>query len=186
MKKISLLILSLCLSTSAFSGTSVSLKLSGDGAVNDSTITAGKKVSVDVYMENEGTFKGMSLGFVINSKDIKKVIHPTDSANGINKNGDVKAFNGWEDKSVWDLGFFIAPTDWDGILPDNLGFGGASMFKEYKPHKLQKMLSFDLIFEEAGTFTIDSSFFKPSGRWLLAEPKTAPAWSGPYTFTVKK
>ncbi len=186
MKKLSILLLALCLSSSAFAGTAVTLKLSGDGAINDSTIAVGKKVSVDVYVKNEGTFKGMSLGFKLESDNIKKVLHPSDSANGVNKNGDVKAYNGWQDKSVWDLGFFIAPTDWDGVLPDLLGFGGVGMFKEYKPHENKKMLSFDLIFEEAGTITIDSAFFKPSGRWMFAEPKTPPIWDGPYTFTVKK
>lgn len=187
MKKISLLLLSLCVTASAFSATSVSLKLSGDGAVNDSTIAVGKKVSVDIYLENEGTFTGMTLGFRIFSDNIKKIIHASDSSNGLNSHGDVKGFNGWQDKSVWDMGgVYIAPTDWDGILPDLLGIGGVCLKKVYAPHKLEKKLSFDLIIEEAGTFVIDSGFFKPAGRWLMASPATAPQWNGPYTFNVKK
>ncbi len=187
MKKIIILLLSLCLSTTAFAGTSVSLKLSGKGAVNDSTITAGKKVSVDIYLENEGTFKGMTLGFKILSDNIKKIIHVADSGNGLNANGDIKGYNGWNDKSVWDMGgVYVAPTDWDGTLPDYLGFGGICIKKSYTPHKYEKKISFDILVKEAGTFVIDTAFFKPSGKWLFAPPSTAPKWNGPYTFKVKK
>ena len=187
MKKITLCILSLFVATSVFSATSVSLKLSGEGAANDSTITVGKKVSVDVYIENEGTFKGVTLGFKIISDNIENVIHPADSGNGLNKNGDVKGYNGWQDKSIWDLGgLYVAPTDWDGTLPDNLGVGGVCLYKEYAPHKSEKVMSFELIVNDAGSLVIDSAFFKPSGRWLFAPPSTEPQWNGPYTFKVKK
>lgn len=187
MKKISFCILSLCICASAFSATSVTLKLSGDGAINDSTIAVGKKVSVDVYVANEGNFKGMTLGFKITSKNIKKINHPKSSSKGLNKNGDIKGYNGWQDLSIWDLGgVYVTPTDWDGSLPDLLGIAGICKDKVYLPHESEKKVSFELIVDEVGVLVIDSAFFKPSGKWLFAPPFTVPQWNGPYTFKVKK
>lgn len=187
MKKISILLLSLYLCPIVFSATSVSLKLSGEGAVNDSTIAVGKKVSVDVYVENEGNFKGMTLGFKVFSDNIKKITHPFDSTKSLNSNGDIKGYNGWQDKSIWDLGgIYVIPTDWNGILPDYVGFGGLCINKVYTPHKSEKKLSFDLIIDTEGTLVIDSSFIEPSSEWMFVEPVTAPKWDGPYKFKVKK
>ena len=188
MKRLYIPILSLLLTASAFSATAVSLKLSGDGAVDATTIQAGKKVSFDIYLENDGNFKGVTLGFKVISNGIKTVVHPADSGNGLNEHGDVKAYNGWQDESVWDMlgGLYVAKTDWDGTLPDILGFGGISKGKGYMPHKLEKKLSFDLIIDTPGEITIDSAFFAPSGRWKFAPPATTPKWGGPYTFKVVK
>ena len=178
------------LASSALSG-SIGLKISGPGAVNDSTIKAGEKVSVDIYVANDKVFKGYSFGFKINSPTIKSIVHVADSGNGINKRGDVKGHNGWEDKSIWDFGgVFVAERDWDGKLPDTLGLGGLCIKKEYKPHELSKVLSFELIVPEAGTLTIDSSFFPPGGSWMFSAPPPGPTeepkWKGPYTYKVVK
>ena len=170
---------------------SVSVKISGPGAVNDSTIKAGENVSVDIYIANDTIFAGFSLGFTIKSPTIKTIIHVADSGNGLNDSGDVKGHNGWEDKSIWDFGgVFAVERDWDGKLPDLLGFGGLCIKKEYKPHDLAKVLSFEMIVPEPGIITIDSSFFPPGGAWMFSAPPPAraeePKWLGPYTFKVVK
>ncbi len=175
---------------SALAG-SVGMKISGPGAVNDSTIKAGDTVTVDIYIANDTTFTGFSLGFKIVSKDIKKVVHVADSGNGLNDLGDIKGHNGWNDKSIWDFGgVFAVERDWDGELPETLGFGGLCVKQKYTPHEKMKVLSFDMIVPDTGTITIDSSFFPPGGRWLFSAPPPGPAeepdWLGPYTFQVAK
>ncbi len=170
--------------------TSVSMKISGPGAVNDSTIQAGKEVSVDIYVANDTVFSGFSLGFSIKSPAIKSITHVPDSGNGLNENGDIKGYNGWEDKSIWDFaGILVVERNWDGKLPELLGFGGLCIKKDYMPHDLVKVLSLDIIVPEAGMITIDSSFFPPGGKWMFAAslgPTEGPKWGGPYTFKVIK
>ncbi|RME31513.1 MAG: hypothetical protein D6800_00700 [Candidatus Zixiibacteriota bacterium] len=166
--------------------TDVSMAISGPGAVNDSTIKAGKKVSVDIYWANDHQPMGFTTGFKITSDNIKRIIHPADSGNGINPRGDVKGYNGWQDRSIWDLGgVFVVTRNWDGELPDTIGFGGAVVKKRYKPHPKQKVLSFDIIVPDTGTIVIDSSFFPPGGYWKFG-PKGHPTWAGPYKFHVIK
>ncbi|MEK7775272.1 MAG: hypothetical protein AAB305_05255 [Candidatus Zixiibacteriota bacterium] len=174
------------LTTSAMA-VEISMKISGPGAVNETTIKAGQKVSFDVYMANDSSWKGFSIGFQVKSPTIKKVLHPADSGKGINARGDVKGYNGFQDKSIWDLsGVFVVDTLWNGTLPDTLGFGGICVKASYLPHPLQKNLSFDLIFPEAGIVVVDSSFYPPGGQWLFALPEHHPTWKGPYKFTVVK
>jgi len=187
MKKSGLLLLLTIFCAAQLSATSISLKISGPGAIDDKTIKAGEKVSVDLYIENEGNFKGFTMGFSVKSENIKNIIHPADSGQGANPKGDVKAFNGFNDKSIWDLGgLYVVERDWDGALPDLIGFGGISKSKPYSPHKAEKKISFDLIINEAGTIVIDSSYFPPTGKWMFSPPNVFPKWGGPYTFTVKK
>ncbi|RKX25450.1 MAG: hypothetical protein DRP47_09805 [Candidatus Zixiibacteriota bacterium] len=170
---------------------SISMKLSGPGAVNESTIKAGEPVSVDIYIANDSIYTGFSFGFSIVSKEIKNIIHVTDSGNGLNKNGDINGYNGWEDNSIWNFGgVFAVETDWDGTLPELIGFGGLCVQQEYKPHEIHKCLSFDIIFPEPGIVVIDSAFYPPGGRWLFAGPVSSsshePDWGGPYKFKVVK
>lgn len=187
MKKIGILLLGTLIFAVQVSATTISMGISGPGAVNDSTISMGKKVTFNIYVENEGNFKGFTMGFKLFSKNIKNIIHPQDSTNGLNKNGDIKGYNGFNDRSIWDLGgVYVVEKDWDGILPDLVGFGGVSKSKPYAPHKAEKKLSFDLIFNEPGTFIVDSSFFPPTGKWMFAPPNTFPVWGGPYKFKVTK
>lgn len=170
----------------------VILKISGKGAINDSTIKAGEPVSVDLYIENDVVRTGFTLGFTLQSNDFKKIIHAPDTAGGLNENGDIKGHNGWQDKSIWDLGgIFVVERDWDGILPDLIGFGGVSVRQEFKPQELTKALSFDLIMPEPGILVIDSAFFPPGGKWLFASPprlapSETPNWGGPYHYKVIK
>jgi len=120
--------------------TSISMKLSGEGVVNDSTVKAGTPVSVDIYIENDSLFTGFSFGFTVTSPDIKNVIHVADSGNGLNKGGDIKGFNGWQDASIWNFGgVYAVERDWDGSLPDMIGFGGLCIQQEYSPHDIQKV-----------------------------------------------
>ncbi len=170
----------------------VSMKISGPGALNDSTIKAGEKVTVDIYWMNAKEQRGFTTGFKLTSPDIPKVIHVGDAATCINpKAPDIKGFNGWNDKSIWDLGgVFVAVKDWDGNLPDTIGFGGAVVKQRYLPHPKQKVLSMEMIVPTPGTLTIDSTFFPPGGKWKFGTPNPniveKPEWRGPYIFKVVK
>lgn len=170
---------------------SISMKLSGEGVVNDSTVKAGTPVNVDIYIENDSLFTGFSFGFIVTSPDIKKVIHVADSGNGLNKGGDIKGHNGWQDASIWNFGgVYAVERDWDGNLPDMIGFGGLCIQQEYSPHDIQKVLSFTLVAPDAGTVVVDSAFYPPGGRWLFATPSPAaahePDFGGALTFKVVK
>lgn len=170
---------------------SVSMGISGPGAVNDSTIKVGEKVSVDIFIANDTIFKGFSIGFTVKSPTIKSVVHVVDSGKGLNDGGDIKGYNGWNDKSIWDFGgVFAVERDWDGELPELLGFGGLCVKKKYESHDLAKVLSFEMIVPEAGEIIIDSSFFPPGGTWMFSSPPPGraeePDWMGPYTFKVVK
>ncbi len=169
----------------------ISMQLSGEGAVNDSTIKAGEPVSLDVYVENDSLYTGFSFGFAFTSKDIKKIEHLPDTAGGLNDRGDIKGHNGWQDATIWNLGgVYVVERDWDGELPELIGFGGLSVQQEYESHENQKCLSFDLLVPEPGVITVDSAFYPPGGRWLFATPKPGaneePKWNGPYSFKVVK
>lgn len=186
-KVIFLLAIASIFSIASLWGSSVDMKISGPGAVNDSTIKAGEKVSFDLYISNDATYKGFSLGFTVSSPTIKKVTHEPDKGNGLNKNGDIKGYNGWHDRSTWDLaGIFVVEKDWDGMLPDLIGFGGVCKSMEYTPHKKEKKLSFEMTIPETGTIVIDSSYFAPTGYWLFTPPSIKPEWGGPYQFNVIK
>jgi len=177
-------LLALALIAGSSMAASISLKLSGPGAVNDSTIRVGDTVLVDIYWTNDKPRRGFTVGFEISSKDIKNVLHVSDSGKGLNKNGDVKGYNGWEDKSIFDVtGVMIPEVDWDGELPDVLGFGGAVAKQRYNAHEEMKCLSFEMIVPETGTLTVDSSFWPPGGYWKFGSGEK-PEWTGPYHFKV--
>ena len=53
---------------------SVKVKISGPGAVNDTTIQAGKPVSFDVYMANDNKYTCFTLGFEMTSEDVVRRI----------------------------------------------------------------------------------------------------------------
>ena len=191
-KAVSCCVLCLAVAAVTASAATVSVKLSGPGAVNDSTIKAGEKVSIDVWVENDVTRAGFTLGFKMTSPDIKQIVHPADSGNGLNDRGDIKGHNGWHDASVWDIfGVMAVESDWDGALPDTVGFGGLAQKTGCVPHKSEKKLSWDVIVSTPGTLVVDSSFFPPGGKWLFSSASTAdsshaPVWKGPYKFKVVK
>jgi hypothetical protein len=187
--QIGLMVSVFLLATAAWgASTLVSVKVSGPGVVNDSTLKANEKVSVDIYFDNDTIWKGFSLGFKLVSMDIKHVVHVVDSGKGVNERGDIKAFNGWQDNSVWDFGgLYVVERDWDGKLPDLLGFGGVSVKRHFGPTKeSQKNLSFDIIISEPGTLVVDSAFYPPGGKWMFSLPSYTPKWAGPYRFKVVK
>jgi hypothetical protein len=55
----------LAFGVSSILASSVSMKISGPGAVNDSTIKVGEKVTVDIFIVNDTVFRGYSLGFTV-------------------------------------------------------------------------------------------------------------------------
>ncbi|UCG60618.1 MAG: hypothetical protein JSV52_09805 [Candidatus Zixiibacteriota bacterium] len=180
-----IVVLALLIVAGSAAATEVSVKISGPGAVNDSTIKAGEPVSFDIYIENDRKFTCFTMGFKMISKDIKKVVHVADTTGGLNERGDVKGYNGWQDASIYDLGgVYVIEADWDGTLPEVVGFGGLCAYKKYEPHDLQKCLSWDLRIEQPGSITVDSSYFSPGGKWIFGQPAHEPAWKGPYTFLV--
>jgi hypothetical protein len=180
--------------------TRVSLGLSGPGAVNDSTIKAGEPVSVDVYWVNQDDDRrGFVNSFRIFSDNIKTIKHwpdsgktynLADSGKGISEAGDVRAHSGWDGTNVWDFtGLRLISVDWNGSLPDTIGFGGVVVKNKYGPHEKKKVLSWAMIVPETGTIMIDSTSYRPGGRWAIGNSEAAEikaAWSGPYKFTVVK
>ena len=186
MKKFIILLLVLAF-TLPVSAIEIDLALSGKGVINDSTVTAGEPFTVDLLFTNDGNFKAFSFGISFKSDNITSVIHPQDTAGGLNKNGDVKGHDGWEDRSLWDLGgVYVVEHNWDNKLPELLGFGGVSTVTTYDPHEKTKKLSVDLQVDEVGVLVIDSSFFSPSGKWLFVPPQTPPVWSGPFKIHFSK
>ena len=185
-------IIMLAISFGVAGAASISLQLSGKGAVDANTIKAGEPVNVDIYFENDIKRSGMTIGFSIESDDIKNIVHVADSGNGLNENGDVKGYDDWVGAAVWDLfGIFVVERDWDGELPELLGFGAVANEKAYYPHELAKKLSFEIIVPEPGTLVIDSSYYPPGGKWMISSPPTEapseePQWGGPYEFKVIK
>ncbi len=176
----------------------VMLKISGPGAVDSTTIKAGEPVSFDFYYKNDDTWAGFVTGFILTSEDIAAVKHVADPElpNAVSEKGEILGFNGWENKSVWDFGFWPALYDWDENLPEQFGFAGLVVNERWKPHDWEKKLAVMLQFDEPGTIVLDSAFFPPGGKWQVSKfpsdsdpdgpnPEVGfPGWSGPYTFTV--
>ncbi|HEX2897744.1 MAG TPA: hypothetical protein VHP63_06825 [candidate division Zixibacteria bacterium] len=186
-KSLSLVIavLFMCGSVSAIS---ISVGVSGKGVVNDSTVIAGEPFSVDVFFVNDSIQRAFTIGFKMTSENIKQIVHVVDSGKGLSTKGDIKGHNGWEDKSIWDLnGLFVVETNWDGALPDTIGFGGVCIKQAYNPHEKMKCLSWDVVVPTEGTFAVDSSFWPPSGIWIFAgdyEAVRTPVWGGPRKIKV--
>lgn len=170
--------------------TVMKLKLSGPGAINDSTIKAGEKVSVDVYYANAKPRRLFFLGLNFSSPDIKTVVHVADSGKGLKDHSDIKGHNGFEDHSIWDFtGTLVGTTDWDGTLPDVAGVGGVSVKRGFDPQPLTKNISFDMIFPTPGTVIVDTCSWgmtKNANVFIVGQEREAPAWDGPYRFRVVK
>jgi hypothetical protein len=185
-------LLGLLLSSAAMAS-SVKMKLSGPGRVNDTTIKAGTKVALDIYLSNEKSHMGLAMGFKFKSPDgsIKTITHPVDSGNGIEgSKGDIVGFNGFESKALFDLLNQAVPTDWDGKLPDVVGFLLHGFKKRWQPMEDTKAYSIMFTVPTPGTLVVDSSFFPPGGVWIATNenggPSDTPTWGGPYKFKVVK
>jgi hypothetical protein len=171
--------------------TKISVTISGPGVVRENTIKVGEPVSIDVYWENEDDDRrGFTTGFKMTSKDIKNIVHVPDTAKGLTEEGDIKAHNGWDGYLAWDysgLRVVRSEGDWDGVLPDLVGFGGLRVKNVYNAHENKKVLSWTIIVNEPGRLTVDSSFYDPAGIWAIVGPDSEeirPTWGGPYTFLV--
>ena len=183
----------LVFSVSAASSATVSMKISGPGKVNDSTIKAGQKVSFDVYIVNEIDRQCLSVGFKFFSPDssIKSITHPADSGKGMeNTKGDVKAFGPYKGSEMFDIMNSAVSDNWDGQLPDVLGFMAHILKKKYVKHEEMKAYSIDVVVPNPGTLVVDSSFFGSGGVWMMVTEPTqephCPSWKGPYKFKVVK
>lgn len=190
----SLMVVGCCLMfmASGMSAT-VSMQLSGAGKVNDSTIKAGEKVTLDIYFDNDKPRMGLSLGFKISSPDksITTVVHPADSGKGLTPSvGDIKGHGIYADKSVFKVLNQPVLSDWDGKLPDVVGIMTMVMKGNWDKQPVQKGYSIDLIVPTPGTLVVDSAFFAPGGKWIFVtaaeQPPDVPAWKGPYKFKVVK
>ena len=179
------LCVSVLIAATAMAG-DISIKLSGPGVVNDSTIKAGQPVSADLYFSNDKVRRGISVGFKFTSDDIKQIVHVADSGNGLNDRGDIKGYNGWQNKSVFDLtGVMVIEENWDAQLPDTVGFVGIVIKKRWQPQDSQKQLSVAFTVPDPGTLVIDSTFWPPGGEWMY-DDTSKPEWEGPYKITVVK
>jgi hypothetical protein len=173
--------------------TTVTMKLSGPGAVNDSTIKAGQKVSLDLYFAAKQELRAVSFGFRLYSPDIKAIQHVPDTAKGLTEVGDIKGANGWNDFTKWDFLNRAVLKNWDGALPDTLGFVAAVAKKKYLPHEVMKVYSIDIVAPGPGTIVMDTAFYEPGGSFKAilapngpegAKQDERPLWKGPYKFKV--
>jgi hypothetical protein len=179
--------------------TAISVGISGPGAVNDSTIKVGQPVSVDIYWSNkDDDRRGFTTGFRISSETIKSIKHWPDSGKGFTwadsgkvidtTSVDVRAHSGWEGTNTWDFtGIRQVPIDWDGNLPDTIGFGGLVVKSHYGVHDKKKVLSWTMVVPQAGMIVVDSTYFRPGGVWAIVgvdAVEIKPAWGGPYKFKV--
>jgi hypothetical protein len=185
--------LSCMLLSSIGMATSIKMKLSGPGRVNDSTIKAGQKVGFDIYVTNDTTHLGLSAGFKFTSPDnsIKMIVHSVDSGKGMDgSKGDVIGFNGFGDRSMFDLVNQVVLSDWDGKLPDLMGFFTCGFKKNWPPMPETKAYTIEMIVPTPGILKVDSAFYPPGGSWIVTTMKTAlpstPSWGGPYKFKVVK
>lgn len=175
--------------------TTVKMKLSGPGAVNDSTIKAGEKVSLDLYFTTKQELRAVSFGFKLTSPDIKSVQHVSDTSKGLTEVGDIRGWNGWNDFTKWDFLNRAVLKDWDGALPDTFGFVAAVAKKKYLPHEETKVYSIDIVVPGPGTIVMDTAFYEPGGSFKAilapmgpegAKQDERPMWKGPYKWKVVK
>ncbi|MFQ5608103.1 MAG: hypothetical protein ACE5GA_09160 [Candidatus Zixiibacteriota bacterium] len=169
----------------------VKMKVGGEGVIGKDSVRAGESFSFDLYMSNDGFYSGFTLGFKLYGEGgIKTVKHawtssPKDSA--FDPSSNIHPFNGFEDKSVWDMGGFMRRVqDWDGKLPDYALIGGVAMNKGWNKCDFTHFVSFEMSANGKGKVCMDSAFVSPGGDWLYASKDGAitPGWAGPYCVTV--
>ena len=163
------------------------LEVSGEGAIGKDKIKSGVPFMIDVYASNGGDQSGFTVGFEFTGKDgLKSVVHvfDKDADSATYHLSSISAYNGFEDRSIWDLGGLQRRVDsWDGNLPDSALVGGISMNNVWKATAEKKYFSFEMIAVGSGTLCIDSAYIPPGGAWMFA-PGPNPVWEGPYCFKV--
>jgi hypothetical protein len=86
----------------------------------------------------------------LTSPDIKTITHPEDQDNGMGEHGDVRAYNGWENKSIWSLGgMYVVKRDWDGKVPELIGFGDKVGFTVEFDHDTELATGVDIGLDNA-------------------------------------
>ncbi|MCH9031695.1 MAG: hypothetical protein IIB00_05490 [candidate division Zixibacteria bacterium] len=165
----------------------VRVEVSGEGAIGKDKIESGVPFNMDVYASNGSKRSGFTLGFQFTGKDgLKSVVHifDKDADSASYHLSSISAYNGFEDRSIWDLGGLQRRVDsWDGNLPDSALVGGICMNNVWGVTTEKKYFSFEMIAVGAGTLCIDSAYIPPGGAWMFA-PGSNPSWEGPYCFEV--
>ncbi len=153
-----------------------------DGLYNSSTdtILVGQEVTFWIrIIGGDTTYHGITNAFRIYSPD------------GATWNATVADtlplnWNQW-----FGLIFSINRFSFDGAGEDTVGFGGS-----YNPLNSTGLPAhFDSVTYKitigpidsqytGKTIVLDSSFYRPIGRWKWAGPDAFPTWGGPYTFTI--
>lgn len=159
-------------------------KISGDAVVGEDSIVVGEEFSLDLYLSNVEKQSGFTLGFVLSGKKGFKGVRHVQPDSVLTAGENVRAHNGFEDKSIWDMTGIMKPVfSWDGKLPDSILIGGIAMNKGWEKTDLERYVSITMEALSTGQFCIDSSFIPPGGSWMYAD-QTEPVWEGPYCFTV--
>lgn len=146
-----------------------------------------------VFIENDATLTGISLGFVVTSPDgASWTWDPQPDGYG-NPLAILTKEPGSRADFYWDLLLTINTLSPDGISPDSLLMGGVVMTGGLAAGPLEHCFSFhfipgDVAPGESKTICIDSAFIPPAGTFLFNTNTgvSTPAFGGPYCFVVKE
>ncbi|KAA3634480.1 MAG: hypothetical protein DWP97_06985 [Calditrichaeota bacterium] len=148
------------------------------------TIETGKEVAFvfKVVNESEYFYYGITNGFKVYSPDGAqwgKIIGET-----------VQPLSFWY--SLFDLVYSIGFNYNDGITPDTISYGGASLFGSGLPPNFNQQSYIIKIGpihpnQTGKTICIDSTFYTPTGLWHWTNSSGGyiPQWGGPYCYTIE-
>ncbi len=179
--KLSLLSLVLVLfSFGMVKGESISLD-HVDGLYAPDTIPVGQEVTFYIRMTGSSTinYHGVTNGFQIYSPD------------GAEWGATVADTMPYHWTQWFGLIFSINRFSFDGVGADTVGFGGS-----YNPLNSSGLpIGYDSVSYKitigpidpsynGKTIILDSSFYRPIGRWKWAGPDAFPTWDGPHVYTI--
>jgi hypothetical protein len=158
------------------------------------TLWTGVPAEFAIFIENDITVAGFSIGFRVYSPDGASWLWNTQPGGLGPVIKAVTVVPGSRMDTNWDLLLDSWESDMDGISPDSLMPHGVVMMETgMVPGPLEHMLSFhftpgEIGADETRTICIDSCFIPPSGAFLFADqsgPSVTPQINGPYCFAVK-
>ncbi len=181
---------------------SVDIKVGREGAPDADTVYLGSAYAFRIGIENDVTVSGMSIGMTITSPD--GVRWRWDSQpdgygpSGFGTGGSyltvVPQSRMDPVSTVWDFsGLLVAERDVDGISPDTLFPGAASLNGGLPPGPSQHMMSMHFTAMETGTgemgtICIDSCYVPPAGPFLFVDAESVgeitPTILGPFCWPV--